>query len=211
MSELGKIVEQAQKSGTAEHTEAINSWKKRIRFGVAAITVAFLLWWVWIYILPDPSVAGDDGTPEFSFATMLLLLLVCLVAASVLPQKFSWIGLLLAGLLVVVILSDFSTGMNSFWESLTRGINQGDWSEPSDYVPRVDGGTFHVPAGQNRTADISGRVKIPIPAHHCLDIKGDFIVSWDGDISNAFITPKSGGVERVTIEALPAERCGNKS
>lgn len=93
--------------------------------------------------------------------------------------------------------------------SLDRGINHGDWSASSDYVPHVIGGTFRVPAGKQMTADITGKVRIPIPVHHCINVSpdGKFFISWDDSLSNAYIEPRSGGMERVTISALPASRC----
>lgn len=140
--------------------------------------------------------------------TWLLISIVLLRIAFTQGSMVKWIAILF--LLILV----FGFGLRECTEKalnrVDRALNHGDWSAPSDYVPRVDGGTFAVPAGSIQTVDISGRVRIPIPAHHCLDIKGNFWVSWDDAISNAFITPKSGGVERGTIEALPAERCGKK-
>ena len=131
---------------------------------------------------------------------------ILLFAGLALKKPLGPLAWLILALIVVVHLSPF---FGRLWEGADRRLNDGDWSTPADYVPRVNGGTFRVAAGDSKTVDIRGTVKVPIPVHHCLDIspRGKFHISWDSYISNAFITPKDGGVERTTIVALPASQC----
>lgn len=76
-------------------------------------------------------------------------------------------------------------------------------------VPRINGGVWNISPGIPAIADIGGRVRIPIPIRHCLDVspKGVFNITWDEGIANAYIEPKSGQVERATVTALPAKDC----
>lgn len=181
--------------------------KKFLTAGLALVGLIFV---ITIGYTIKAAADGDDLPMTGWMVTAIILFAL----AGMAPDRFKKY---LSGLAMVVLIIPPILFFSPLWEWLgdyaNRGINYGDWSDPSGYVPRVDGGTFRVPAGSIRTVDISGRVRIPIPVHHCLDIKGDkegdFLISWDDSISNAFVVPKSGGVVRGTIEALPAERCGN--
>lgn len=211
MSELSKVVEQAKKSGTAEHTEAINDWGKKIKTGVLVLAGLLLVLWVWFYLLPAaPSdvVATKPAGDGFSFATLFLFFIATLIAGSVIP-RWGWVAHIGSGIIVLLILSDFAPGLNTFWNRATRGINHGDWSAPADYVEKIYGGSLRVNPGQSKTVDISGKIRVPIPVHHCLDISphNSFFITWDGPISNAYIEPKSGRMERVTVTALDAYQC----
>lgn len=144
--------------------------------------------------------------PSNVFDYWPILLIVVLFGGMFLKKPFNLVVMFILSIMIVASPPSF---LERFTTWADRCVNHGDCSEPADYVPMIRGGTLHVPAGGIITADIVGEVKIPIPVKYCLDIKGDVYISWDQEISNAFIRPVSGAVTRTTIEAMPAWRCQN--
>lgn len=218
MSELGKLVDEAQKSGTTSHNDAINGWKKKIRTGVWIIVGLFFLWWAWVHILPLLTSRGSE-TPqepgEMNFSTLLLLLLLS-IAVTFLPFKFSWVGWIPAMVIFLVMLSSFSPTINSLWEDTTKGVNHGDWSASSDYEPRtVYGGTVtFTRIGQVEEFYAKGEVLLKneiFSQRSCLaisPISKFFLYSLEGNRKN-FLTPISGEKEWVMVEARRAGTCPN--
>ena len=199
-----------------------SGWKdKAVKYGKVALrTLAgFLLLGAIVYIFLwlssdtkhiDRALSWWEGFDLGMFwPSRPIWLLICIVLIGLfflVKNSWRWVA---AFILIALIVISAGNVVDSILLRLDRGINHGDWSAPADYVPRVNGGTLRVPAGHSQTADISGRVRIPIPVDHCLDIspKGAFNISWDSAISNAFIEPRAGGTKRGTITALHASGC----
>ncbi len=92
--------------------------------------------------------------------------------------------------------------------SIEAARKQNIWPVGDDNIQRD---ILRLRGGETKTVDIIGTVRIPIPVKHCLDIspQGKFLVTWDSLVSNAFVTPKISGKERLTVTALPANQCGH--
>lgn len=149
--------------------------------------------------------------PEgISVTYWVIALLVLFAVAKAVPDKLK--GVIMAITLIVLVtpvILRYSPFIENTESTINRVINHGDWSTASDYVQRIDGGTLIVNPGEAKIADVSRRVRIPIPGCHYLAISpGDrFITTWNDEVTIAFIKPVANNIERVTVTALPLSRC----
>lgn len=198
----------------------IKSTAITIRAVMGIALIIFLIWAVpqvikwasgydWTWSLTWPEQPEWVGIPDFFYDPVVWFIIIIILGGIAATYKGLIRGGAVALIVILVFGVAFNEGTRGFLAGLDRRVNHGDWSEPADYVPRVYGGSLTVAAGKTKTVDVSGKIRVPIPVHHCLDIspRNTFHITWDSSFSNAYIEPISGKMERATIVALPVDRC----
>lgn len=154
---------------------------------------------------------GDVGTfirAHTSYTFWVVVFIILLAAAFKLKGRGSalaWIGVLL------VAAYGFHEFINYVGRAVDRGVNYGDWSDSSDHIPTISGGTVKMQRlGEVKQFLLTGEVKIINPVvGTCIGFSPDsrLLKQLSRDGRTNVIAPACGATQLVTIRVKPASQC----
>lgn len=159
-------------------------------------------YFLWFHYLPGHLLSSS------LFWTCAVILTMVLVARTGSKNWYVIPFVLFAVLLAVPLIVDSGIGKASarlYDNVVERGIGNGDWSEPADHIPTIDGGVLRLKSGESQTVMISGKVRVPNLICHVINASPETEMSWDAGGKNIFLRP-FGNLEQqiTTITAIPS-------
>lgn len=169
----------------------------------------------WGWILTSVIVVGVGillwvTLPDYLKGSMFFWAIVLFVVATFIPKltgaewhsnAFRAVG----ALLLLVVIADSAVGdwFGRTYQTVARGLSDGNWSAPADHLPTYSGGTMYLDSGEQRTIMLAGRIRVPNPICNKINADPEVVMREDLSSKNIYLEPwPEMEQQRTTVTAI---------